>query len=345
MKSTNHGFYAYDKDDKFLKTPWYSHLGVFAAGFANGALVGGFEKGKKDVFKLMQINDYKIFKYGTDALVRSAAVAIEFGGTSLAKSKGKSISFYEFDKKYYKRSAKISGLFTYYILLSMRMKTTFFLVFAFSSLFSSCGWVDTNIWVHNGIRSKRVFKQYESEPLILKDYIYYFNENIKKQGVEFDHFKNQDSVLLQTKSSLFKTNLNFVVTDSHSNKSTEKFIKNTDKILRPKLVKNKFILEQVPESQMYIFPVIFSGITRTSDVSIIVPTPDNDFYGWSEFKIIIFIINNKKVIYKRAVRYSEFHTQTGPAITDYRSDVRLEHLGLIVEKAMEDYVKRIKKVE
>jgi hypothetical protein len=116
MNIANHGFYAFDNDDKLLETLWYETLGVFAAGFANGALFGGFEKGKKDVFKLMQINDYKIFKYGTDALVRSAAVAIEFGGTSLAKSKGKSISFYEFDKKYYKGLPKLAGylLTTFY---------------------------------------------------------------------------------------------------------------------------------------------------------------------------------------------------------------------------------------
>ena len=84
---------------------------------------------------------------------------------------------------------------------------------------------------------------------------------------------------------------------------------------------------------------------RDHHVSALVPTPDNDFYGWSEYILILYIIKNQRVIYKRAVRYSELHTQTGPAITDYRSDVRLEHLGLIVEKAMEDYVKRIKMVE
>lgn len=50
-------------------------------------------------------------------------------------------------------------------------------------------------------------------------------------------------------------------------------------------------------------------------------------------------------VISRFFAHISLSTQTGPAITDYRSDVRLEHLGLIVEKAMEDYVKRIKKVE
>jgi hypothetical protein len=46
MSGANHGFYAYEQDDKFLEPPWYSNLGGFAAGFANGALFGGFEKPK-----------------------------------------------------------------------------------------------------------------------------------------------------------------------------------------------------------------------------------------------------------------------------------------------------------
>ena len=107
--------YAYNKEDKFLKTPWYAHIGVAAAGFANGLLVAGFEKGKVEIFDNLGIES-RVLKYGTDALVRSAAVAIEFGGTSLAKSKGKSISFYEFDKKYYKVLPKLAGylLTTFY---------------------------------------------------------------------------------------------------------------------------------------------------------------------------------------------------------------------------------------
>jgi hypothetical protein len=108
--------YAYNKEDKFLETPWYAHIGVMAAGFANGALVGGFEQKKDGVFDLLNLQQKPLFKYGTDALVRSAAVAIEFGGTSLAKSKGKSISFYEFDKKYFKGLPKLAGylLTTFY---------------------------------------------------------------------------------------------------------------------------------------------------------------------------------------------------------------------------------------
>ncbi len=225
------------------------------------------------------------------------------------------------------------------------MKTSFLLAFAFTSMLCSCGWLDTNIWVHNGIRSKRVLKQYESEPLILKDYIYYYDEYRLRNKFEFDPYRNQDSILGQTKTTLLKTNLNLVIFSPNDNKSSLEFIQKTDNSLRPRLVKNKFILQHIQDSQTYIFPVIHAKEIRTSDVSIIVPSPENDYYGTSGYTVIIFIVKNKKVVYKRAVRYWDSHTQTGPAITDYRSDVRLEHLGLIVEKAMEDYIKRIKKVE
>jgi len=44
MSGANHGFYAYEQDDKFLKTPWYAHLGVMATSFAVGSGIGLFEK-------------------------------------------------------------------------------------------------------------------------------------------------------------------------------------------------------------------------------------------------------------------------------------------------------------
>jgi hypothetical protein len=142
-----------------------------------------------------------------------------------------------------------------------------------------------------------------------------------------------------------KTNLNLLINDALENKADAKFIRETGKVLRPRLVKNKFILKHIPDSNTYIVPVVHFGLYRLYRLTPLYPSLQNDYSGDTEFKVVIFIIKNKKVIYKRAIRYFEFHTQTGPAITDYRSDVRLEHLGLIVEKAMEDYVKRIKKVE
>lgn len=166
-----------------------------------------------------------------------------------------------------------------------------------------------------------------------------------KNKSEFDYNKRLDSTLWLTKNSLLKMNINLLIHDTVENKANAQFIQKTGKVLRPRLVKNKFILKHIRDSKTYIIPVVISRLSRLYELTPLQANPQNDFWGVSEYKVVIFIVKNKKVIYKRAVRYSELHTQTGPAITDYRSDVRLEHLGLIVEKAMEDYVKRIKKVE
>jgi hypothetical protein len=212
-------------------------------------------------------------------------------------------------------------------------------------MLSSCN-LFKNPRVYNSIQTKRVKKSYVSEPLILKYFFYYYDEyNMTQKNLEFDPFKNQDSTLWQTKNSLLKSNLNLVIDDTLVNKANIQFIRKTDTVLRPRLVRNKFILNHIPDSKTYIVPVFHSGLSRLYQLTPLQANPQNDFWGASDYVVVIFIVKNKKVIYKRAVRYSELHTQTGPAFTDYRSDVRLEHLGLIVEKAMEDYIKRIKKVE
>jgi hypothetical protein len=227
----------------------------------------------------------------------------------------------------------------------MKVRFVFFAAIVSFCMLCSCN-LFKNPTVYNGISTKRVHKHYKPEPLILKYFFYYYDEyNMTQKNLEFDPFKNQDSTLWQTKNSLLKSNLNLLIDDTLKNKANTEFIRKMGKELRPRLVKNKFILNHIPDSKTYIIPVVYSGLSRLYNLTPLYPNPQNDFSGVSRYKVVIFIIKNKKVIYKRAIRYFELHTQTGPAITDYRSDLRLEHLGLIVEKAMEDYVKRIKKVE
>jgi hypothetical protein len=227
----------------------------------------------------------------------------------------------------------------------MKARIVFFAAIVTFCMLCSCN-LFKNPTVYNGISTKRVHKQYSPEPLYLKYYFYYYDEyNMTQKNLEFDPFKNQDSTLWQTKNSLIKTNLNLIIDDTLINKANAQFIRRTGTVLRPRLTKGKFILENIPDNKTYIVPAFHSRISRLYELTTLQANPQNDFSGLSEYVAIVFIIKNKKIIYKRAVRYWALHTQTGPAITDYRSDVRLEHLGLIVEKAMEDYIKRIKKVE
>ena len=85
MKSTNHGFYAYEQDEKLLETHGYSHLGVVAGGFANGLIVAGFEGLGKDEIANFKISNSNSILAGSDFAARSLGTFAEFTMTSYAK--------------------------------------------------------------------------------------------------------------------------------------------------------------------------------------------------------------------------------------------------------------------
>ena len=105
--------FASNLSDKFCKTSWYSHLGIYAAGFANGLIVAGFE-GNINNPLTVDLNEYG--KSVLDFTSRSLGVVVEFGLTSYAKSKYKYINGKDFGGKFVKGSLKNLGyiLTTYY---------------------------------------------------------------------------------------------------------------------------------------------------------------------------------------------------------------------------------------
>jgi hypothetical protein len=86
MSGANHGFYAFDKEDKFLKTPWYVHIGVAATSFAVGSGIGMFEKNPSRVFETLGINNSTTLKYSTNAVVRILGASLEFWSTKQYQS-------------------------------------------------------------------------------------------------------------------------------------------------------------------------------------------------------------------------------------------------------------------
>jgi hypothetical protein len=112
MSGANHGFYAFDKDDKFLKTPWYAHLGVMATSFAVGSGIGLFEKNDTGVFRAIGINKSTTLKYGTNAFIRTLGASLEFWSTKQYQS----FTSKEYGDKNLKKLPKVLGylLTTYY---------------------------------------------------------------------------------------------------------------------------------------------------------------------------------------------------------------------------------------
>ncbi len=116
MQPFTKAFFAYDKEDKFLETPWYSNIGVMAAGFTNGALVGGFEKGKGEIFRFLKAQSSETYQAGIEFMARGIGVTAEFSMTAFSKSKYKYLSFEGYGEKSGKSVPKVLGylLTTYY---------------------------------------------------------------------------------------------------------------------------------------------------------------------------------------------------------------------------------------
>lgn len=79
------GFFAFDPDDKFCKTPWYSHLGIYAAGFTNGLMVAGFEGWGKEEIANLDLSNTNSILAGGDFVARGLGTFTEFTLTSYAK--------------------------------------------------------------------------------------------------------------------------------------------------------------------------------------------------------------------------------------------------------------------
>jgi hypothetical protein len=101
------------------------------------------------------------------------------------------------------------------------------------------------------------------------------------------------------------------------------------------------ILKHIPDSGFYIFPVFCTvfdhGHTMSSGYS----------GGWvysasDKIEIVIYIIDKKQVIYKRFARLYSSHVQDPNTPNQNLRTIKQEHWQLIIDKALEDYIKRLK---
>ncbi len=85
MQPFTNAIYAFDKEDKFLETPWYAHIEIFGAGAANGLLVAGFEGWGKDELRKLDLSKTNSIIAGSDFATRSLGTFAEFTLSSYAK--------------------------------------------------------------------------------------------------------------------------------------------------------------------------------------------------------------------------------------------------------------------
>jgi len=197
--------------------------------------------------------------------------------------------------------------------------------------------------VKNGKSLKFIKKEYVDIPLLWSEYIYYHDSVFQGRWHEGKvSLTPQDSVLNLLKKSFLKIeHLNIKIGDTLINKVSTEITKSLT--LRPKRINDGMIIKHVQDSASYLFPVFYSARRRNFTISGGYTFSYKSFSGRDNIEIVIYVINNKKVIYKRNVRLYAVHANNGIEPQDFTSQMKPEYWDLIVQKAMEDYIKRLKK--
>jgi len=212
-------------------------------------------------------------------------------------------------------------------------------------IFSSCGYIlrVRRVITHNGKKVKLVKKVYANEPLYLRNYIYFHDSIIqnKRQIVNLSTLQ-QDSLLNIIKNNLLKTKINIKIDDTLIN-VVDKTISDLPRPLRPRRIKDELVLKHVQDSNTYIIPFIHTDFERGYSITGGYTFSYVNHWGSEQNMLIIYIIQNKEIIYKRTVRLYAGHKENEFISNIYERTMKVEYWDLLIKKAMEDYIKRIKK--
>jgi len=225
------------------------------------------------------------------------------------------------------------------------MKILFSILFLV--LITSCG-ISTlspnnHLWVQNVRKSKLVKKEYSYQPLIFKNYIYFRDSIIQYQRQELSlSNEHQDSILKIVINNLSKLDSNIIFLSDQINVADNE-IKRIRPPVRARKINKNIILNHIKDSATYIFPIIYTEIIRSYTITGGYTFSYRTYSGSDNIAIIIYIVDKKKIIYKRSVRYFAKHKEHETDVNKYESTMKPEYWDLIVQKAMEDYIKRIKK--
>lgn len=197
--------------------------------------------------------------------------------------------------------------------------------------------------LNNWPKAKKVYKSYDRTPLLWENYIYYHDS--VHQGKRHEgrvSLQPQDSVLnivIPVVINNFK--LNVIKVDNLTNKVSYEL---TDQAiyLRAGRINNDIILKSVTDSGAYIFPIFYSRVSRNFSITGGYTFAHKVYSGSDAIVVVIYIINKKQIIYKRSARLFSVHQDGSASAEVFTRTIQPQHWQLIIDKALEDYIKRLK---
>lgn len=199
----------------------------------------------------------------------------------------------------------------------------------------------------NRKKAKLIEEYYTNDTLHIQNYIYYRDSIF--QGKWLDDkvsFRYEDSMMTQFKNVLQKVPLNIKWHQPMLN-VCDTIIPNLGLELRPRRIPDSLILNKInaDSTKTILFPVVRTLIARDYTVNGGYSFSYVNWGGADNFNVIIYIIKNNRIIYKRAVRCVAMHKEDEKfyGIDKYTTRMRPEFWDTAVQMVMEDYMKRIKR--
>lgn len=116
--------------------------------------------------------------------------------------------------------------------------------------------------------------------------------------------------------------------------------------IKGKNIKRNELHELISSSDsIFLFPIIHVFTSRYYSINGGYTFSYRNWGGVDFMKLIIYIVKKDNIIYNREIYLSRLHINNPTDEFKWQSQMKPEYWDLIVQKAMEDYIKRIKKVE
>lgn len=199
----------------------------------------------------------------------------------------------------------------------------------------------------NRKKAKTIEEFYTNDTLHIQNYIYYRDSVFQlnwHEGKVTNRY--EDSMMTQFNNALQKVPLNIKWHQPMLN-VCDTIIPNLGLELRPRRIPDSLILNKInaDSTKTILFPVVRTLIARDYTVNGGYSFSYVNWGGADNFNVIIYIIKNNRIIYKRAVRCVAMHKEDEKfyGIDKYTTRMRPEFWDTAVQMVMEDYMKRIKR--
>lgn len=224
--------------------------------------------------------------------------------------------------------------------MSFRL-TIFFLI---ALTFYSCR-SNGRMSLANGKKSKVILECYTDEPIYVKNFIFFNDSSYQFKKFNSDKTKGQDSIFSLFKNALNNLNLKMEYIEPKQNVVDKAFFLNDGQgTIKGKNIKREELLDLIINSDsIFLFPIIHVFTSRYYSITGGYTFSYRTYGGVDFMKLIIYMVKKENIIYNREIYLSRPHISDPIDEFKWQSQMKPEYWDLIVQKAMEDYIKRIRK--